>query len=821
MSDKTVPCLRVAVIVPVKGSFFYSVPEGLAPKARVGCLVMVPFRNREVPGFILENIPLTQTDRYKGQGLKRIREILDPEPFFHRQQVPFFEWLANYYLYPIGQVIQSALPGGINMTPFKTASLTDKGLAALETLPARSAQRALLSLIKDHPRKRLSQPLKTAYELQKRGWIIIQDQARKRQIGPLMRRFVRSKEGIDLRSFLAEKGDSLKAKQEREFIEKIVDSGETLLSEVTAQFTNGSYLVKKWIKEGILESHTRRVFRDPAGKIMFPPPVPPKLHEQQNRAYSHIKKCIDKKGFSCCLLHGVTGSGKTEVYFRAAEHAICLGRQVIVMVPEIALAVYMEGIFRSRLGNRIAIYHSGLSKGERYDQWMRMGRGEVDLVIGARSALFAPLPRLGLIIVDEEHDPAYKQESQTRYQARDVAVVRAKVEGALVVLGSGTPCVQSFQNCISARYHLLSMPERVEKRPLPEVEIVDMKTLEGSQPKSEMISPKLHEALARDLKAGNQAMLFLNRRGFHPVHLCRSCGKSIRCPNCDVALTYHLKENRLFCHYCDFCCRTLLKCSSCEQGDLKAYGFGTERLEQELQTLFPDARISRMDTDSTRKKGEAFKILKRFSAHEIDMLVGTQMITKGYDFPGVTLVGVISADLSLNFPDFRAGERTFQLLSQVAGRAGRGNQRGKVIIQTFNPDHYAVIAATAHDYPLFFEKETELRAQLGYPPFSHLACLRFNGNNNRKTAEVVKDIGQGIRGIVARWPKRGKEIQVLGPAEAPIVRLKGKYRWQILVKSRSVSLLQHLLTEIEGHSQKLLQGTGVQLIVDVDPYQMI
>jgi primosomal protein N' (replication factor Y) len=814
-------CLRVAVTVPVKGTFFYSVPESLTPKAQVGCLVMVPFSNRKVTGFIVENIPPEQADRYKDQGLKKIGEILDPEPFFHPQQVPFFEWMSHYYLHPIGQVIQSALPGGLDMTPFKTASLTDKGLAVLETLPAHSEERVLLSRIKDHHGKRLSQPLQKAYEIQKRGWIIIQDRAKKRQVGPLMRRFVRPKEGIDLQSLLAEKGDALKAKQEREFLEKIVDSGETLLSELTARFTNGSYLVKKWIREGVLESHTRKVFRNPAGKLMFPPPVPPKLHEQQSRAFSHIKKCLDKNGFFCCLLHGVTGSGKTEVYYRAAECAIGLKRQVIVMVPEIALAVYMEGIFRSRLGNRIAIYHSGLSKGERYDQWMRMGRGEVDLVIGARSALFAPLPRLGLIIVDEEHDPAYKQESHPRYQARDAAVMRAKLEAALVILGSGTPSVQSHQNCINARYHLLSMPERVEKRPLPEVEIVDMKTLEGSQLKSEMISPKLHEALDKHLKAGNQAMLFLNRRGFHRVHLCRSCGNSIRCPNCDVALTYHLKENRLFCHYCDFYSETLLKCSSCGREGLKAYGFGTEKLEQELKTLFPDARISRMDTDSTRKKGQAFQILKRFSAHEIDMLVGTQMITKGYDFPGVTLVGVICADLSLSFPDFRAGERTFQLLSQVAGRAGRGTQRGKVIIQTFNSEHYAVIAATAHDYPSFFEKERELRAQLGYPPFSHLACLRFHGNNKRKTAEVVKDLSLGIRGIVARWPKRGKEIQVLGPAEAPIARLKGKYRWQILVKSRSVSLLQHFLAEIEGHSRKLLQASGVQLILDVDPYQMI
>jgi primosomal protein N' (replication factor Y) len=353
------------------------------------------------------------------------------------------------------------------------------------------------------------------------------------------------------------------------------------------------------------------------------------------------------------------------------------------------------------------------------------------------------------------------------------------------------------------------------------VEIVDMKAIKGGQYRDEILSPKLIEALDKNLVAGNQTILFLNRRGFRSLYLCRSCGQSIRCPNCEVALTYHLEGNRLVCHYCGFHSETRLKCPSCGRKGVKAYGFGTEKLEQELKDMFPEARVARMDTDSTRKKGQAFQILKKFGEHEIDILVGTQMITKGYDFPRVTLVGVIAADLSLGFPDFRAGERTFQILSQVAGRAGRGDQRGNVIIQTFNPDHYAVHTATVHDYRSFFEKEKELREQLSYPPFSHLVCLRLKGNNKGKTEKAAQRLSVDIRGILAGWPKRGKEIQVLGPVEAPISRLKGKYRWQILIKSKSVSLLKHLLTGVEKSSRKVLQSSGVHLILDVDPYQMI
>ncbi len=815
MTSENLSCLRIAVALPIKETYIYAIPKSLETSVSVGCRVLIPFKNRKATGYILERSACNDQP-----GLKEIFGILDSEPLFPEQMVSFFEWMAKYYIYPIGLVIQSALPGGLNKKTFKAATLTEKGLEFLDRLPPHYEDSKLLSWIKENPDKRLPCSLSKVLPFQKKGWLVINDRADKRQTGPLIMKCIRLKDSGKLQAVLMKKVDSLKAKNETAFLERIGSLKSVLLCDLTSEFSNGSYLVNKWVKKGILESGAKEVYRNPAGEILSPSPAPVKLFGQQEISLNHIRKCLDRRTFSTCLLFGVTGSGKTEVYFHAIAHAHHLGRQAILMVPEIALVVYMEGLFRSRLGDRVAIYHSGLSQGERYDQWMRIARGEADLVIGARSALFAPLPRLGLIIVDEEHDTAYKQDASPRYQARDAAVVRAKMEKALVILGSGTPSIQSFKNSIEGRYRLLQMPDRVEKRPLPDVEIINMKPPEGGRKPRGILSPGLKKAIDQNLKAGNQTLLFLNRRGFHRLYICRSCGKSVSCPNCDVALTHHLKDDQLICHYCGFHSRTNMKCLSCGYPKLIPYGFGTEKLEQDLEKACPKARVARMDTDSTSRKGQAFKILKKFSEHEIDILVGTQMITKGYDFPLVTLVGVIAADLSLGFPDFRAGERTFQILSQVEGRAGRGAKRGRVIVQTFNPDHYAISAATEHDFQKYFEKEIFLREQLGYPPYSHLAFLRLKGNSNENTSETAHYLAQNIKSILGNWPKRGKELIVLGPVEAPLSKLKGKYRWQILIKSKNVSILQHLLNEVETFSKGFLRSKGVQLVMDFDPYQM-
>lgn len=778
--------------------------------------VWVPFRNRQVTGYILEQSRGPALE----QPLKEILDILDPTPLFHANMVPFFEWISEYYLYPIGQVIKFALPKGLNKDAWKTAVVTDAGRKAMERKAADPSEMECLLRFKNHPGAYLPRNLRTVLVLQSKGWLRIGERSARRSTNPLVRMFVRPASGGLSKCFLAREVPYLRARNEETFLKRVLAFEKGVLqSELCREFPNAGYLIDKWVRKGIVERFASPVYRNPAGELLVHRPRPRALLQQQAAALDCLRESIGKRRFSAYLLHGVTGSGKTEVYIRAIEETLKAGRQCILMVPEISLATYMHGLLRARLGDRTAIYHSSLSQGERYDEWVRMARGEVDLVVGARSALWAPLPDPGLIIVDEEHDTAYKQENPPRYQARDAAVVRARMAKALIVLGSGTPSIQSFHNALNGRYQLLLMPQRVEQRPLPDIEMVDMKAMAETGHGGKILSPRLKEAMAHDLTAGNQVILFLNRRGFHRLFICMTCGKSVSCPNCDVALIHH-RDNRLRCHYCGFDVEAHGMCPSCSSKRLKPYGFGTERLETELDHLFPGVRVARMDTDSTRRKGSAFDMLKRFSEGRLDVLLGTQMITKGYDFPNVTLVGVIAADLSLGFPDFRAGERTFQILSQVAGRAGRGKRRGRVIVQTFNMDHYAIQTAMAHDYHSFFEQERSLREALGYPPFGHLTCLRIKGNNKEKAAEAADFLGKGMRKILQRWPKWGQEIRILGPAEAPIPRIKGKYRWQILVKGQRMALIKHLVASVEDLSRGTLQSQGMQLIVDVDPYQM-
>ncbi|MCF8063594.1 MAG: primosomal protein N', partial [Deltaproteobacteria bacterium] len=638
--------------------------------------------------------------------------------------------------------------------------------------------------------------------------------------GPSAQRFVRVRGGADLESLLGKRSESLGARNEQGFLEGLFASEGVRLRDVKARFDNGDYLIRKWVGKGVLETYDAPVLKTPAGCELLSPSEPAALFPQQETALKEISALLRKGAFAPCLIHGVTGSGKTEVYFQAVRETVALGRQALVLVPEISLSGYMESLFRSRLGARIAVYHSGLSKGERYDQWVRIAGGGVDVVIGARSALFAPLSNPGLIVVDEEHDFSYKQEESPRYQARDAAVVRGKLEHAVVLLGSGTPSIQSFHNALTGKYALISMPQRVERRPMPSVEVVDMKeAAEAGEPAGGVISPTLREALEGNLSQGRQTLLFLNRRGFHRVCLCRRCGETVRCPNCDLTLIHHLKDDMLACHYCGFRTRPLAQCTACGKGKIRALGFGTERLENEIRTMLPGARIDRMDRDSTRRKGEAFKLLKRFGAGEIDILVGTQMITKGYDFPNVTLVGVIAADASLGFPDFRAAERTFHLLCQVAGRAGRGQHPGRVIVQSYNPSHYAISTARVYDYESFFREEKGLRSQLAYPPFSHLARLQIQGEDKETAERTARRLGRGMEEI--RREQEDSGIQVLGPVEAPIARIKGKHRWQVLVKGARVERLHRFLDRVEAFSARLTRGVGVKVIVDVDPYQML
>ena len=506
------------------------------------------------------------------------------------------------------------------------------------------------------------------------------------------------------------------------------------------------------------------------------------------------------------LLHGVTGSGKTEVYLNVIADVIKGGRQAICLVPEIALTPQTLNRFATRFGERVSVLHSGLSVGERFDQWWKTYRGEVDVVIGARSAVFAPTPNLGLIVLDEEHEGTYKQEDGSiRYQTRDVAIKRASLVGGQVILGSATPAVESYHNALQGHFCLAELTERVENRPLPTAKVVDMRE-QFEQGNRSMFSTELHQALGKLVGTEDQAIVLLNRRGFSRFVLCRECGEVLECPNCQVSLTYHQGDARLHCHYCLHREPLPEKCPRCASRFLRQFGVGTEQVQQVLSKDFPELKAVRLDADTTRRKGAHSAILKQFGSGKAQVLIGTQMVAKGLDFPHVTLVGVLSADLSLNFPDIRSSERTFQLLTQVAGRSGRGEKEGQVIIQSYDPTHFAIVAAQNHDYLSFYRQEISFRRSLGYPPFRQLTRVLTSGP--RKQTE------EGMRSIYAYLLEKGLSAQdILGPAPAPIGRIQGRYRWQVLVKSdQSVAEICRDLPPLPPE---------VQVTVDIDPLFML
>jgi primosomal protein N' (replication factor Y) len=535
------------------------------------------------------------------------------------------------------------------------------------------------------------------------------------------------------------------------------------------------------------------------------------LTEEQQAAVGALVERASRRTYHAALLHGVTGSGKTEIYLRLAREVQQSGRGVLLMVPEIALTPAAAAIFRAAFGQRVAIQHSGLSDGERYDQWHRIRRGDVDVVVGTRSAVFTPLARLGLIVVDEEHDGSYKQEESPRYHGRDVAVVRARSAGALIVLGSATPSLESYHNAQNGRYELIALKRRVLDRPMADVTIVDMRAEYASEGPDVILSAPLRDALTSRLDRQEQAIVLLNRRGFATVVFCRQCGETFECPNCSVSLTVHKAAGRARCHYCNYSMAVPRACAKCLGPYLEQLGFGTERVEAEIRALFPGARVGRVDRDTIRRRGAIAGLLARFAARELDVLVGTQMIAKGHDFPRVTLVGVISADVGLGLADFRAAERTFQLLTQVAGRSGRGEIAGQAVVQTLYPNHYSIRHARQQDYTAFYEDELKFRRAMRYPP----AVALINVVVKSKTRQAAMQDAEAIA-VALRAPGLGTWT-VLGPAPAPLGRLKGEHRAQLFVKgTHRTSMRKALLTVLEG-----MPEVRRRTIVDVDPMSVL
>lgn len=809
--------VRVAVNIPADKTFSYAVPESMEKEAGAGKRVFVPFGKRVVTGYILETTVSADVN-----NIKEIIEIPDHDPLFGEEDLRFYRWISRYYLYPLGKTLFEILPGGSGLKSDIRISLPDNsGAKGKENLPGQISDvcRNIMEIMEKYPQgisvdslqrmlkeKDIREDIRT---MQETG-LIVADCRYKSQFSP-KKEIVASLVFPPLSSF---RPDVKLTGQQKRMVDFLRQNGDTPLPTLRKLFGRASYLVRCLQQKGAVRLDEREAFRSPtelpdAGVI----DRPVVLNEDQETALREVLQGLASRNFSPYLLHGVTGSGKTEVYLKAMGKTREEGGGVIFLVPEIGLTPQLISRIGGRLGRQeIAVIHSGIPMAVRYDQWRRIQRGEVKVVVGARSALFAPIRDLRLIIVDEEHGDSYKQDDRLRYNARDMAIVKAKLSKAAVVLGTATPAVQTYFNVLKKKYRYLTLPQRVECKSLPWMEIVDMKAERDKSAEMPILSGVLKEAIAHTLTAKKQTLLFLNRRGFDTVVLCPDCGYVFKCRNCEIALTHHAAYGLLKCHRCDFTLKAFPPCPECRGNRIRSYGVGTEKLEEEVKRLFPEARVGRMDSDTTARTGDAERILRAFGRHEVDILVGTQMITKGHDFPGITLVGVVSADLSLNVPDFRAAETTFQMLTQVAGRGGRGDTPGRVIVQTFNPGHYAVKRAQNHDYRGFYEDEIGQRRSLGYPPFARLVNLHITGIRKEQGLSGIDSIRKMLGSISTSKEVEGK-VEILGPAEAPVFKIRGRYRWQLLLKGKDINAQCAIVEAVRAEAVK----AGLDIKVDVDP----
>jgi len=613
---------------------------------------------------------------------------------------------------------------------------------------------------------------------------------------------------------------SNRAYKQQEVFAFLIDNPEIGLTntELADRLGTTSGIIRTLINKGYLKYVEEEVKRNPHSHHNFRPTVPLAPTPEQQVAIEEISIALEQDESATILLKGVTGSGKTEVYLQAIAKALETGKDTIVLVPEISLTPQTIARFKGRFGNQVAVLHSQLSAGERFDEWRRIKFGDVKIVVGARSAVFAPFNNLGLIIIDEEHETSYKQEDHPKYHAREVAVKRTELLEAVTLLGTATPSLEAYHRTETGEYKLIELEKRIDDRPLPPVELIDMRE-ELQAGNKTMFSQLLQEAMIDRLEKSEQTMIFLNRRGFSTFVQCRECGHVMKCNDCDVSLTYHATPNILQCHYCDHKERVPHICPNCESKYIKYFGVGTQKVEEGLKELFPEAKVARMDVDTTRRKGEYERILSAFKQGKIDILVGTQMIAKGHDFDNVTLVGVITADTALNLPDFRAGERTFQLLTQVAGRTGRGDKTGEVIIQSYTPEHYSIQFSKEHDYKGFYDFEIESRRFASYPPFTHIISIVISDQREDKVIEVSNLLSDIIRDKLNKIDDEG--IMILGPVQAPLSKVRGQYRWQLLLKGKDLDEMRKVNQESLIRLNELSTLKTIKVSVDVDPLGML
>lgn len=805
---------QIAVSLPVDGLYTYGIPKELS--VEIGQAVLVPFGPRTVSGYIME-----LTDSTDLQKIRYISKILDPQPVFEAKDIAFFQWIANYYLSGLGEVIATALPSDYKGGSIRTYIPTEEGVeaiarGALQSDNQASILRAIIAkpnrsskgLLRDFPDLDHSQIKRFLDALCKKEYIRHEE---KTKDGP------KSKIKVAVLAVDTDTQSQVTGARAIAAINAINDAGGELDLEELSRLEGPTIraAVKRLVEKGIIFIDEREDLRSAEFKTLPASSTPHPLNDQQEHAYKAMTSHDPNQPSKVYLLHGVTGAGKTEVFLQAAQHYLEQGKQSLILVPEIALTPLLIGRVKARFGERVACLHSGLSSTERLREWRRIRCGDADVAVGARSALFAPFPNLGLIIVDEEHDDSYKQGDGVRYHARDLAVVRGHMEKCPVVLASATPSVETWFNAYTNKYTLLRINKRATPKPVPKMSLIDMR----GHPPHEIISKEVERALRETFANGGSAIVLFNRRGYAPVVECSGCGTTFPCPSCGINLVLHKRSQKLTCHYCSFYKDYDVHCPRCETV-MDIIGYGTERVEEELRVLFPDVGISRMDADTTATKGAHHRILEEFRTGKSQLLLGTQLVAKGHDFPNVTMAAVIGVDHILTLPDFRSAERTYALVTQLAGRAGRGSQAGHVLVQTRHPDHFVFRLLSAKNIAdpdhVFYQQEVRQRNILQYPPQSKLVLVILEGENKDK----VRSESGKLAGELRQLSRFNQDISIIGPSMAPLSKLVGKFRVHILLRGNKANEFRKWLHQVR-HVLRDTQISGIKITVDVDPKNLL
>jgi primosomal protein N' (replication factor Y) len=796
----------VIVDVPAKQTdktFDYKIPEKYKNVIRPGTRVIVPFGPRKIQGFV--------TELKNESSFSKLREIVEPldlTPVLNEELLELGEWLTQHTLsYKISSY-QAMLPAALKAKYEKKIVLAKgadieavhgslKGLF-MENREIKWDDAVAKGLVGHLHKEAAEGRIEVIYQ--------VKDRVRKKLLKHVY-------PAADAKTLKEVRGKlSAQASGQQSLIDYFLENPEPIEQRIILSSLGISQAsINSLVKKGVLKVEELEVYRDPYAEREFARKTALTLTNEQEKAIAPVLSSIENDQHEVFLLYGVTGSGKTEIYLQSIQEVLNKGKEAIVLVPEISLTPQMVTRFKERFGDYVAVMHSGLSAGEKYDEWRKIQRKEVKVVVGARSAVFAPFENLGIIIIDEEHETSYKQEENPRYHARDVAIHRAKNYKCPVVLGSATPSLESFARAQKGRYTLLTLPKRMNNQALPAVEIVDMREELRTGNRS-MFSVKLFEKLKDRLEKKEQTVLFLNKRGHSSFVMCRDCGYVMNCPHCDITLTYHRYNEQMKCHYCGYEDRVPVICPECNSEHIRYFGTGTQKVEEELHKLLPEARVIRMDVDTTGRKGSHEKLLTAFQEGQADILLGTQMIATGLDFPNITLVGVLSADTMLHLPDFRASEKTFQLLTQVSGRAGRHQLPGEVVIQTYTPEHYSIELAGSQDYDRFYQQEMMVRKVHQYPPFYYLSLVTVSHEELMKVVSVTEKIAKFISSRLSR------EAVVLGPVASPIPRINDRYRYQCLIKYKKEPELNNALKAILDHYQQEMGSAGLQISVDLNPY---